>query len=371
MRIAIIINLFPPKWLAGTELATYHLAEHLAKKGHEIHVITSQDEGTAENSYEKGFYIHRLSKKNIRFLSPLLFWKDIFWIIQRIKPDIVHGQDISSGIPALLTKKLLKIPFLIYGRGTDVYDPDWFAKLTIKTIIKNADSVIALTSDMKKAMQAIYDRDISVISNGIELNNYTNEPPVQNVGGSEKRILFVGRLHPIKGVQYLLQAMQIVHAEMPDVRLILVGDGEEREYLESLTDRLEIRGCVEFAGRVPHEKIQGYLGQADVFVLPSLSEGFPNVILEAMACGLPIVTTKVGGIPDIVTDGVNGYLVDAKNPDAIAEKILILLQNGQLSEEISIKNKEKVKKYKWENVVCKLEKIYLKILTDTGKQHSV
>jgi len=358
MRIAIIINLFPPKWLAGTELATYHLAEHLAKKGHEIHVITSQDEGTAENSYEKGFYIHRLSKKNIRFLSPLLFWKDIFWIIQRIKPDIVHGQDISSGIPALLTKKLLKIPFLIYGRGTDVYDPDWFAKLTIKTIIKNADSVIALTSDMKKAMQAIYDRDISVISNGIELNNYTNEPPVQNVGGSEKRILFVGRLHPIKGVQYLLQAMQIVHAEMPDVRLILVGDGEEREYLESLTDRLEIRGCVEFAGRVPHEKIQGYLGQADVFVLPSLSEGFPNVILEAMAWGLPIVASRVGGIPDIMMNNTNGFLVEVKDTDDMANKIILLLQENALREKISDNNKLQVKKYSWDDVIFKLEKIY-------------
>jgi len=358
MRIAILVNLFPPKWLAGTEIATYHLAEHLAQRGHEVHVITSLDEGLPEENYEKGFYIHRLPRTKIRFVGVFIFWADIVRVIQKISPDIVHAQSLGMGVPALLSKKILKFPYAVWGRGSDVYLPDWFTKLTSKTIIKNANSVIALTEDMKQAMQAIYYRDITIVPNGIDLKEYISELPVQIVEGAEKRILFVGRLHPVKGVRYLLQAMSIVHQELPEAKLILVGDGEEREYLESLTDSLGIRECVEFAGRVPHERVQDYMNLAEVFVLPSLSEGFPVTILEAMACGLPIVATRVGGVPDIIEDGANGYLINTKNPEQIAEALLRVLQDEELQKIMSNNNRKSAEKYRWDTVAATLEGVY-------------
>ncbi|KDE54356.1 glycosyltransferase, partial [Methanoculleus sp. MH98A] len=154
MKIAILVNLFPPKWLAGTEIATYYIAEHLAQHGHEVHVITSLDEGLPEKSCEKGFHIHRLPRVRIRFVGVLAFWVDIVRTLQKIKPDIVHAQSFGSGMPALLSNRLLKIPYVIYGRGSDVYLPDWFTKLTAKVILRNASAVIALTKHMKEAMQA-------------------------------------------------------------------------------------------------------------------------------------------------------------------------------------------------------------------------
>ena len=362
MKIAILVGLFPPKWLAGTEIATYYMAEHLAQRGHEVHVITSLDEGLPEENYEKGFYIHRLPRTKIRFAGAFIFWADIVRVIQKISPDIVHAQSLGIGVPALLSKNLLKIPYVVWGQGSDVYLPDWFTKLTSKTIIKNANSVIALTEDMKRAMQAIYNRDITIVPNGIDLKEYISELPVQNVEGAEKRILFVGRLHPVKGVQYLLGAMSIVHRELPEAKLILVGDGEEREHLETLTDNLGIRECVEFAGRVPHERVKDYMNQAEVFVLSSLSEGFPVTILEAMACGLPVVATRVGGVPDIIEDGTNGYLVDAMNQEQIAEALLKLLQNDQLRKEISNNNRKEAERYRWNTVAATLEGIYQKSL---------
>jgi glycosyltransferase involved in cell wall biosynthesis len=358
MKIAILVNLFPPKWLAGTEIATYYMAEHLAQRGHEVHVITSLDEGLPEENYEKGFYIHRLPRTKIRFAGAFIFWADIVRVIQKIGPDIVHAQSLGIGVPALLSKNLLKIPYVVWGQGSDVYLPDWFTKLTSKTIIKNANSVIALTEDMKRAMQAIYNRDITIVPNGIDLKEYISELPVQNVGGPIKRILFVGRLHPVKGTRYLLGAMSIVRRDMPEAKLVLVGDGGEREHLENLTDDLKIRECVEFIGRVPHENVQNYMNQSDVFVLPSLSEGFPVTILEAMACGLPVVATRVGGIPDIVEDGINGYLVDAMDQEMIAEALLKLLKDEELWEEVSNNNREKSKKYRWDTVAAALEEMY-------------
>ena len=145
-------------------------------------------------------------------------------------------------------------------------------------------------------MQTIYNREIPVIPIGIEIVNYNDKPCVLEKENG-KTILFVGRLHPVKGVQYLLKAMKIVRISEPSARLVLIGDGEERDNLEYLTDTIGIRGCVIFVGRIPFERtseIADYMCQADMFVLPSLSEGFGLVILEAMASGLPIVATRVG-----------------------------------------------------------------------------
>jgi glycosyltransferase involved in cell wall biosynthesis len=356
MKIAILVNLFPPKWLAGTEIATYYIAEYLAQRGHEVHVITSLDEGLPEESYEKGFHTHRLPKVRIRFIGGLIFWADIVGILRKIKPDIVHAQSLISGMPALLSNKLLRIPYMIYGRGSDVYLPDWFTKLAAKGILKNASAVIALTEHMKDAMQAIYSRDIIVVPNGINLNE--NAEREAEGGNPGKRVLFVGRLHPVKGVQYLLGAMKMVHQELPEAKLILVGDGEEREHLENLTDSLGIRGCVEFAGRVPHDRVQDYMNRAEVFVLPSLSEGFPVTILEAMACGLPVVATRVGGIPDIIEDGTNGYLVDARDQEQIAEALLRVLQDKMLQKIMSNNNRKSAEKYRWDTVAATLEGVY-------------
>jgi len=371
MKIAITVNLFPPKWLAGTEIATYQMAEHLAKRGHDVHIITSLDDNLVENSYEKGFHIHRIRMSRIRFLGAIFFWANIFRIIKKIDPDIVHAQILSFAIPALFSKKLLKIPYVVWGQGSDVYLRDWFNKLVAKTILKNADSVIALTKNMKGVMQALYNRDIAVVPNGIDINDFRDGTDDQERETISKRILFVGRLDPVKGVHYLLRAVQIVCKVLPDAKLTLVGDGEERENLEYLTNSLGIRDSVDFVGRIPHEKIPDYMDQADIFVLPSLSEGLPIVILEAMACGLPIVATRVGGIPDIIEEGVNGYLVESGDFQGLADKIIFLLENQPLKHRISKNNRVKVQEYGWKNVIKQLERIYFEIDNNNNIKHIV
>jgi glycosyltransferase involved in cell wall biosynthesis len=358
MKIVILVGVFPPKWLAGTEIATYYMAAQLAQRGHEVHVITSLDEGLPDESCEKGFYIHRIPLIKIRFFGALFFWRAMIGTIRKICPDLVHVQSLVYGMPALISKKMLKIPYAVWAQGDDVYRPDGFTKLTSKTVIKNADSAIALNEDMKRVMQNIYNRDIAVVPNGINMADYINEPGIKDGATRGKGILFVGRLVSVKGVQYLIRAMKQVHTKIPDARLIIVGDGEEREMLESLSLQLGIQNYVQFIGEIPHEKVQTYMQQAEVFVLPSLSEGLPNVIIEAMACGLPIVVSRVGGIPEIITNDTNGYLVEAKDTESIAKYIIVLLEDEKLRKKISDTNKQLVKKYTWENVIVELERLY-------------
>jgi len=361
MKIAILVGLFPPKWLAGTEIATYNLADHLARRGHEVHVITSHDAGLPELSEESGFSVHRIAWPKIRFIGIVAFWAKICLEIQTIKPDVFHAQSLLCGIPAVVAKKFLKIPYVVWGQGSDIYLPGRFTRMTSKSILQNADAVLALTEDMKQKMREICDRDISVVPNGIDLKRFEISSG-EKKEGSAKTIIFVGRLHPVKGVQYLIEAMATVHQQMPNVKLVIVGDGVERARLEELTERLNLNDCIQFAGQVSQESIPRLMHQADVFVLSSLSEGLPVVILEAMAAGLPIVATKVGGIPDIVEEGVNGYLVNAKNPEEIADRLLILLQDDEMWEEISANNREKAEQYTWDKVTGTVEGIYFECL---------
>jgi glycosyltransferase involved in cell wall biosynthesis len=152
--------------------------------------------------------------------------------------------------------------------------------------------------------------------------------------------------------------MDMIVRKEPNVTLLLVGDGEERENLRALVQKLNLSECVSFVGRVSNEKVPEYMAAADVFVLPSLSEGLPNVILEAMASGLPVVATKVRGLPEIIEDGQNGFLVEPKNPNEIAEKVCLLLEDAELRERVSRNNKEKAKGYDWDDIVKKLEMVY-------------
>jgi glycosyltransferase involved in cell wall biosynthesis len=361
MKIAILVNFFPPKWLAGTEVATYNLADHLARRGHEVHVITSHDAGLPELSEVDGFRVHRITWPKIRFIGIVTFWAKICLKMRKIKPDIIHAQNLGVAIPTLTSARILKIPSVVWGRGSDIYLPDRFTRMTSKSILQNADTVLALTEDMEQKMREICDRDISVVPNGIDLERFKiSSGDIKE--GSAKTIIFVGRLHPVKGVQYLIEAMATVHQQMPDVKLIIVGDGAERAMLEELAERLNLSDCIQFAGKVPQESIPRLMHQADVFALSSLSESFGIVNLEAMAAGLPIVATKVGGIPDVVEEGVNGHLVNAKNPDELADRLLVLLQNDEMREEMSTNNREKAELYTWDKVTTKVEKEYQKAI---------
>lgn len=367
MKIAILVFSFPPKRLAGTEIATYNIAKCLVKRRHKVHVITSWDKGLLKESVENGFYVHRIKLDKVKFLGIILFWIKTLIVLRKINPKVIHGQSIPSSVPGFLVKKILGKPYVVYSRGSDVYLPWRFKRIRSNLVLKSADAVIALTEDMKKEMQNICNREIFVIPNGIILTNFQNlskEETRDNlqIKNGERIVLFVGRLHPVKGVKYLIQAMDVIRRRNAGARLMLVGDGEEGESLEGLVKELNLEKQITFVGKVPNESIPQYMAASDVLVLPSLSEGFSIVLLEAMASGLSIVATKVGGVPEVIKDGENGFLVESESSKKIAEKVLLLLNNDRLKRQISRNNKEKAKKYSWKKIVEKLEKIYFRVL---------
>ena len=107
MKIAILVSTFPPKWLAGTEIATYNIALHLARRGHEVHVITSWDRDLPRESKEEGFYVHRVKRSRVRFLGIVVFWSRVLLLLRRVEPQLVHTQNIAMGICGYLVKRFL------------------------------------------------------------------------------------------------------------------------------------------------------------------------------------------------------------------------------------------------------------------------
>jgi glycosyltransferase involved in cell wall biosynthesis len=294
-------------------------------------------------------------------------------MLKDINPDIVHAQMLGMGIPALAAKKLFGKPYVIWGRGSDVYLAKKHERFVLRPAVKNADAVIALTGQMKEKIGEYYKKDAFVIPNGITLDEYVglskgNLRAELQMGRSDKVIIYIGRLSPVKGVEYLIRAMRLVKDKAPDTKLILIGDGSEREKIQSIIKQLNLEQLIIHLPQVPNKNIPKYAVASDVLVLPSLSEGFPMTILEAMASGLPVVSTRVSGLPEIVKEGINGFLVEPGNPEQLAEKILLLLKNDETRAMMSANNKESVKQYSWENVIGKLEKIYFDITSPGQRQ---
>ena len=162
--------------------------------------------------------------------------------------------------------------------------------------------------------------------------------------GPGSRLLFVGRLATVKGLPVLLEAVSQLKHRRPDVRLALAGDGPDRAPLLDLAGRLGIADAVEFLGYQSQARVRQLLAATDVFVMSSFAEGVPVVLMEAMAAGVPVVATRIAGIPELVDDGQNGFLVPPGDVDSLSRQIEVLLADPQLRNRFSLRGREKVQK---------------------------
>ena len=374
MKIAILIDHFPPKWIAGTELLTYNIAKKLSAKGHNVHVITAMDPGLLKENVEEGFTVHRINVPQIRILGYMVRCGEMFFVLNKLNPDVIHCQGSTVGMPALFSKIFLKKPYIVSLHGSDIYS-DWkFKKKITKLVLNNANGITALTYHMKGVIAKYSNKEVNIIPNGIDLDRFTNSSKTKcglkiRKYNNEKVIIFVGTLRPVKGIKYLIQAMRILCNADDSARLILVGDGPDRIDLETMSKELNLGENICFVGAIPNEKVAEYMMSADIFVLPSLSEGFPVVILEAMACGLPIVTTKIKGLPEIIKEGENGFTVKPASSEQLAEKLLLLLHDDVGRQCISENNRIKSQDYSISSVVEKLEQVYSKAIYKLPNHH--
>src|SRR5207244_3756077 len=193
--------------------------------------------------------------------------------------------------------------------------------------------VVVLSSRMEKWLveQDFTLPDVELIPNGVDLTRFTLAREDTSIGEREQVVVCVSKLRYEKGIDVLLQAWQLVHQQAPQARLIIVGSGYLQAQLECMAKELGIAASIEFAGL--QSDVPGQLHRGSMAVLPSRWEGMPNALLEAMACGLPCVATRVSGSEDIIQHGVNGLLVESEDYQNMAQALLTLLRDPGLAQQ--------------------------------------
>ena len=250
--------------------------------------------------------------------------------VHELAPDVVLATwAYPDGWAAVRLARRHGLPVVVLVHGSDVRRMDEFPARARGTreALRSADGVIAVSADLAArvvALGAEPDR-VATILDGVDRSLFhpgDRDAARRGVGFDDGRrhLLFIGNLLPVKGVDVLLQACQALAAQRDDWCLHLVGDGAERARLEAQAQSLGLSGRVRFHGSRAHAELPAWLRAADLFVLPSRSEGIPNVLLEASACGTPYVASDVGGIPEIASLGA-GILVPPEQPAALAEAI--------------------------------------------------
>ncbi|MFQ6084434.1 MAG: glycosyltransferase family 4 protein, partial [Candidatus Aminicenantia bacterium] len=243
-------------------------------------------------------------------------------------------------------RKLTPIVFWIYKK---IYQTSNFIHV-ISHFLKQI--ILALGVDEKK---------IEVIPNGINLSELRQV--IEKRREKEKyRIICVARLEKYKGIEYLIEALPKILESFPKARLVLVGEGQERKNLESQVKNLRLEKKVEFKGEIPHERIPEELTKSSVFVLPSLEEGQGLVVLEAQAAQIPVIATKVGGIPDFVKDGETGILIKPADSRALSQGVIKVFSTPEFAQKLIENAKDNLEKYDWDNVAEKIDQIYQKFI---------
>ncbi len=276
--------------------------------------------------------------------------------------DLIHAHWTLSATAACLGQGIHRRRIVVTVQGSDIFQiPRLFlgAFITRETLFR-CDLVVALSKALwKRVLQlGVQPSKCLIIPNGVDTNQFV---PI-NMKDREPLILFVGSLIQRKGVKYLLQAMPEVFAAYPKLRLIIVGEGPERPFLQQLAKELSIENRVLFIGFQPQQEVKKLMQRAKILVLPSLEEGMGVVIVEALACGTPVVASCVDGIQDVVTPEV-GILVPPANPEALSQSILEILRNPTRWAEMSRNARTRAEAcYSWEIIAKQYIELYQRIL---------
>jgi glycosyltransferase involved in cell wall biosynthesis len=357
----------------GAQRYVFEVAAHLASHQYEILVAAGQKNGELfeklKNTQVEPVYLKHMRRAPLPW-QIFLCVREIFTLLKKEKPDVLFLCSTTAGFLGSIAGFLYKINHLsltvIYRIGGWAFnDPRpfwqnkiilWLEKLTARfkdKIIVNSEIDYQLAIKRKISAK----EKLVKIYNGIDvaqLNFLSKEQACKKLLSSTSPGLVVigcvANFYKTKGLKYLIEAIHILNtaartglgAGFGDAKYIIIGDGKERANLEQLIKKYKLGNIVLLPGQIPDA--YRYLKAFDIFVLPSVKEGFPWIILEAMAAELPIIATKVGALPEIIEDKKSGFLKEPKNPRIIAEKILWLLKNPEQARNMEIQAKQKVKK---------------------------
>lgn len=377
MKILFFNYEYPPLG-GGAGNATFYLLREFSKiPGLEVDLVTSsignfRMEKISSNITVHHLNIHKKSYPHYQSMKDLIFYSIKTYsyskkLIRKNHYDLTHSFfSVPCGFISWLFFRKYKIPYIVSLRGADVPGyAERFSKIykllkpLIKKIWKDASEVISNSEGLKRlALESSRDQKIGIIYNGVETKEF--KPADRSLAsGSEAKLLksnkFIitpgaSRITARKGLKYLVEAVEKLAKNHPEIRLEIIGDGSERKNLEAQVTDSEISDKVKFAGVVPHNETAKFYQRANIFVLPSLNEGMSNAMLEALASGLPVITTDTGGTRELVRDGINGFYVRMRDGRDIAQKIEKLMNNKELAGKMAAESRRIAETMNWQSV---------------------
>lgn len=367
-----ILHIIASPVFGGAERLLLTLSKNIDQKKFDLFLgifIDQRKENNLMWSYAKKLNL-KVDPINCKNPYDLLQILHIYRIVKKHHPDIIHTHGYKTNILGFLVSKLFGIPIVVTVHGLYPIKTKTNLRQRLSLmLLKHFDRIIAVSSQMNTVLKSKKVSSKKII-------NIRNVPPINveehssNIGTlreeigipSNLKVLgFVGRLEYIKGCDLLIQAVSKIHSTNLDFCLVVVGDGPERKSLDLLVRKLGLKKYVYFCGF--RNDIKNVFQSLDLYVLPSFNEGIPLAMLEAMSHGVPVVATRVGGIPEVIKDKVNGILVPPRNPEALAEGIMEALSSPEETAKRVIEAKKTIQnEYSIEQWIKKIQNTYLEMV---------
>jgi len=303
--------------------------------------------------------------------EPISFVWDAFWFARKLaksnKYDVCHVYYSETfGRVAMLLKWWLKLPYIVSFQGSDwngVAEKEMtrykLQRPIAKKILSKSSFVVANSQWLREIIVSTNPaKEVDVIHNGVDQSFFF--PDFSRRNPEQFKIVCAGDVSPITGVRFLIQAFKLLSGRYDHVRLLVVGDGNERKSLEDLVQGLELKDKVEFVGQVASEKMPEYYQQSDVLAWSSLKDGVSKTILEAMSCGLPVVAVENIWTTEIIENNISGLIAEKSNADDLAEKIEKLITDQEFREKIVANTLARAQKLSLEAVAGHYMDLYVK-----------
>ncbi len=372
MKILLIITRLDQ---GGSAEAVMQIGEGLSKRGHDVKIITGLTIDPQEDfeSYSKRSGVHMIVIPELRrevspFLDLYSFYK-LCRFIKAERPEVVHSHTSKAGILGRWAAWLSGVRIIIHSTHGHIFYGyfGWiktYIFLRAERITARITNRITTLTDLEiedyQRLKLSKKEKFITIPYGIDTKKYqkpnrAGEEIRQILGLSvEDRVIgWIGRLVPVKDCGTFLKAVSLIK-DTRGIRALIVGDGSERQKMEDMAGRLGLR--VIFTGT--RGDIYDIIPSMDVFVLSSLNEGLGRVLLEAMAAGRPVVATKVGGVPEVVKDGITGILVPPSDPEEMSSAIMKILTNPEMADAMGEEGRKWAERFDIQNAVEKLESLY-------------
>ena len=341
--------------VGGAERQTERLSHALMRCGVRVRILTAREgPGLPERDSLNGIPVRRISYPRVRGLGAVILMARVFSDLMKGSDDVIHVHIPGPLLfPALLASSLRRVPVVLKfanlspERGIWVdLPPASLPRGLLEAASRRVAGVVAISSRIARAAEEGGWREVARVPNGIDPVAASRALPARALArralgvGGEPLVLFVGRLTYQKGLDVLLKAWPRFRDRRPGATLLVLGQGPDRNTLRQSAEALGIAASVDFRGI--REDVGHHYAAADIFVLPSRYEGFPNVMLEAMAAGLPVIASQVSGTEDAIEDGRNGLLVPPGEPEALSEALRRLSEDPDLRERLGTEARKTV-----------------------------